>query len=153
MKGYFEIFVIGLRHLKKCIIDDARDDADETRRIGMAGLIAFIPLALLLYLVKKNDLKNYGEWSVGAIYEERGGKNAHFLYRFYVDSIEYVGSAASRMSKICIGDSLYVHYDRTNPSNNAPGRYFEYVLDTEQLPDTVYYRRKMNNQRRPLIYQ
>lgn len=149
MKGYFEVFAIGFRFLKNWLTEENHID----QRLGM-----FLSIIILFFLVsqcmiEENDLDNYGEWSVGAIYKKEGGKNAKFLYRFYVDSIEYIGSAPCGVSKICIGDSLYVHYDRTNPSNNAPGRYFEYVLDTEQLPDTVYYRRKMNNQRRPLIYQ
>lgn len=105
-------------------------------------------------MIEDNNLQSYGKWTVGAVYAISNTKGADsYEYQFYVDGVRYTGSTGKGISKICIGDSLYVHYDRTDPSNNVRGDYFEYVLDTEQLPDTVYYRRKMNNQRRPLIYQ
>lgn len=149
MKSYFEFFAIGFRYIKNWYTDEEHDG-----RIGMAPLIVVLFFYFTHCMIEDNNLQSYGKWTVGAVYDIYSIKASdYYRYQFYVDGVRYTGDIGKGISKICIGDSLYVHYDRTNPSNNAPGRYFEYVLDTEQLPDTVYYRRKMNNQRRPLIYQ
>lgn len=147
MKGYFEVFAIGLKQLEKWLLE-------KQEAFGLAMTIAVIFMGFTYCKMKENDRDNYGEWTVGEVYDIYSIKASdYYRYQFYVDGVRYTGSTGKGISKICIGDSLYVHYDRTDPSNNVRGDYFEYVLDTEQLPDTVYYRRKMNNQRRPLIYQ
>lgn len=142
MKIYIKVFAIGLKQIKKWIIDEDR--------IGIVSVLLVSVFYFTHCMIERNDLENNQEMTVGVIYAITTGRDGGYLYRYYVNGVEYHGRASRGISKIRIGDSLYVFYDRTDPSNYARGSYFEYVLDTEQLPDTVYYRRRMNRMRRPM---
>lgn len=144
MKSYAEVFIIGLKYLKKKVLEEDH--------IGMVIFILFTSFALPYQLMQWNDLENYKEYTVGVICEIIwGGKNTEKnLYEFYVNGEKYFGTETRGLTKIVVGDSAFIKYDRNNPHNNEIAVYFEYTLDRSKLPDTVFYRRQMNALRKPL---
>ena len=147
MRTYFKVFTIGLHHIKRWIIDEDH--------ICAALFIAIFAFYIPHILIQNNELEKNKAYAVGVIYEiAHGSKSTTFYrYRFCVNGKLFIGREGKGVSKIVIGDSIIIKYDRLNPQNNVLVGYFEYALDHSKLPDTVYYRRQMNNLRRPLNYQ
>lgn len=101
---------------------------------------------------KENKLNEYPTFAPGVITEiNRSPRFGGEYYDFFVDNKTYQGKDAwSPWSKIRVGDSIIVKYESQNPKNNELYCYFEYTLDRSKLPDTVFYRQPIDNQRRPL---
>ena len=144
MKSYSKIFNIGLRHIKKWVIDDDH--------IAGVFCIVFYFLCVSYLLVKCNDRTNNGVITVGVVYKLHEGRYYENWCEFYVEGKRYFSKASRGLSNIMVGDSVYIEYERNNPNNNAIVGYFEYALDRSKLPDTVFYRRPMDQMRRPLEY-
>lgn len=147
MKSYTEVFIIGLKHLKKLLTDDKN-----------GNIIVFFCCFIFMYIgytceqINENNLNQRTAYAVGVITEmDIGGKNPHKTYKFNVDNKFYYGTTGyGGLTKIRVGDSVIVEYEYTNPNNNERYCYFEYTLDRSKLPDTVFYRQPIDNQRRPL---
>lgn len=139
-----KVFIIGLKYLKKKVIDEDH--------IAMGYFILFISFAVPYQFMRWNDLDNYKEYTVGVICKIyiAGKSTESNLYEFYVNGEKYLGTETRGLTKIVVGDSAIIKYDRTNPNNNEIVGYFEYALDRNKLPDTVFYRRQMDRMRKPL---
>lgn len=144
MKSYAEVFIIGLKYLKKKVLEEDR--------IGMGFFILFMTFTFPYQFMLWNDLENNAEYTIGVIY----GTGSHgkglkkYLCEFYVNGERHLTFEPIGLSKIVVGDSAIVKYDRNNPSNSEIVLYFEYTLDRSKLPDTVFYRRPMSRMRKPL---
>lgn len=145
MKSYAEVFIIGLKYLR------IKMKIDEDSFIIVIN-ISIMAVFIICELIRSNDLDNSAEYTVGVICDIIwGGKNTEKnLYKFYVNGEEYFGTETRGLTKIVVGDSAFIKYDRNNPKNNELAIYFEYTLDRSKLPDTVFYRRQMNALRKPL---
>lgn len=146
MKSYAEVFIIGLKYLK------IKMKTDEDSFINVIG-ISIMAVFIICELIRSNDLDNNAEYTVGVICEIiwGGGKNTEEnLYEFYVNGEKYLGTETRGLTKIVVGDSALIKYDRNNPHNNEIAIYFEYTLDRSKLPDSVFYRRPMSRMRKPL---
>ena len=144
MKSYAEVFIIGLKYLKKKILDEDR--------IGMGICIPVVSFLLSSQFIQWNDLDNNAEYTIGVIYGtgSKGKGTEVYLCEFYVNGERYLTFEPIGLSKIVVGDSAIVKYDRNNPHNNEIAVYFEYTLDRSKLPDSVFYRRPMSRMRKPL---
>ena len=144
MKSFVKIFMIGLKYLKKKVLEEDH--------IGMGFLILIFSFIIPYQLMQCNDLENYKEYTVGVICKTYfSGKGTETnLYNFYANGKKYFGSEPRGLTKIIVGDSAIIKYDRNNPDNNAVVGYFEYALDRSKLPDTVFCRRQIDSMRRPL---
>ena len=142
MKSFAKIFMIGLKHIKKWVIDEDH----------ITTAFGVLPMCLLLinHLIQCNDLENNKGYTVGVISKIYQSNSKRNLYEFYVNGEKYSGSQGRGFSKIAVGDSAIIKYDRTNPKNNELVGYFEYALDRSKLPDTVFCRRQIDSMRRPL---
>ena len=134
--------MIGLKYLKKKVYDEDH--------IGMGYFILFISFAFPYQFMRWNDLGNNKEYTVGVISKIYQSKSKRNIYEFYVNGEKYSGSQGRGFSKIAVGDSAIIKYDRNNPKNNELVGYFEYALDRSKLPDTVFCRRQIDSMRRPL---
>lgn len=107
---------------------------------------------IICELIRSNDLDNNAEYTVGVIYGtgSQGKGLKTYLCEFYVNGEQYLTFEYIGLSKIVVGDSAVVKYDRNNPHNNEIAIYFEYTLDRSKLPDSVFYRRPMSRMRKPL---
>lgn len=143
MKSYFKVFMIGLKYLKKRIIDDDH--------LNDAVLILFISLLIPYWVVQAKSLDDHTAYAVGVIYYRDDGRNSGNCYKFWVGDNVYTGKVGlGGFNNMKVGDSLFVCYDYTNPKNNSLYSYFIYTLDRSKLPDTVFHRQLVDNQRRPL---
>lgn len=144
MKSYAEVFIIGLKYLKKKVLEEDR--------IGMGFFILFMTFTFPYQFMLWNDLENNKEYTIGVIYGTgfKGKGTEVYLCEFYVKGKKYLTFESKGLSKIVVGDSAVVKYDRNNPHNNEIAIYFEYTLDRSKLPDTVFYRRPMSRMRKPL---
>ena len=146
MESYTKIFIIGLKHLKKLLTDDTNGN----KKI-LLFCFFFTYLVCTIELIHENDLDQRTAYAPGVITKIEGGKNAHKLYKFYVGNDVYYGQTGyGGLTKIRVSDSVIVAYEYTNPGNNERVCYFEYTLDRSKLPDTVFHRQPIDNQRRPL---
>lgn len=147
MKKYTEIFRMGWKYL----CGRFNDDTDRFL-LSIFGVIVYI--AIVVTMIDDNDLNRNAAFAVGVITKvNMSGRGGGKFYKFYVDGVKYTGIAAiggGGSTKIRAGDSIIVEYDRTNPENSAIYIYFQYRLDRSKLPDTVYYRQLIDNQRKPL---
>lgn len=143
MKSYFKVFMIGLKYLKKRIIDDDH--------LNDAVLILFISLLIPYWVVQDKSLDDHTAYAVGVIYYREESRTPGNYYKFWVGDNVYTGKAGlGGINNIKVGDSLFVCYDYTNPKNNSLYSYFIYTLDRSKLPDTVFHRQLVDRQRRPL---
>lgn len=144
MISYFKVFVIGLKQIKKWVIDEDH--------FYLAIYIISFSFAIPYWLIQRNDLNQRTAFAVGIITKiEIAGKTPHKAYEFYIGNKTYRGrTGIGGLTKIEVGDSVIVAYEYTNPNNEELYCYFEYTLDRSKLPDTVFYRRLIDNFRRPL---
>lgn len=145
MKSYAEVFIIGLKYLK------IKMELDVDRFLSVI-CISIIAVCIICELIRSNDLDNNAEYTLGVIREITwGGKCSEaYLCEFYVNGEKYLTTEGKGLSKIVVGDSALIKYDRNNPYNSEIVIYFEYTLDRSKLPDTVFYRRPMSRMRKPL---
>lgn len=145
MKSFAEVFMIGLRYLKKKI-------KEKDRNAMLVVAIPFLSYLLLNQFILWNDLENNKEYTIGVIYGTgfKGKGTEVYLCEFYVKGEKYLTFESKGLSKIVVGDSALIKYDRNNPHNNEIAIYFEYTLDRSKLPDSVFYRRPMSRMRKPL---
>lgn len=146
MISFYKVFILGLKQIKKWVIDEDYS--------GTAISIVFFSLTIPYAMIRWNDLNNYGNYTVGIIYDVgyNGKGPERNFYEFWINGNRYIGQESRGVTNIRTGDSVFIEYDRNNPKNNAIVGYFEYTLDRSKLPDTVYYRRQMNSKRKPLNY-
>lgn len=146
MKSYFKVFVLGLKYIRKWI------EEEDSTHIYAAVLFAFFLFLIPAQFIEENDLNQRTAFALGIITkikQERRGPR--IIYEFYVGDETYIGTEGIRsLSKIRVGDSVYVAYEYTNPHNNEIECYYEYRLDRSKLPDTVFYRQPIDVQRQPL---
>lgn len=145
MKKYIEIFSLGWKY----ICDWYNSDANSFHWT-IFGI--FIYLGVVVIMIDDNDLSRNAAFAVGVITEiDTSTGTPGKFYKFYVDEVQYTGrDGLGGLTKIRAGDSIIVVYDRTNPKNSAIYDYFQYRLDRSKLPDTVYYRQLIDEQRKPL---
>lgn len=144
MISYAKVFIIGLKYLKKEVFNE--------ERVGMAIYTIIMSFILPYQFIQWNDLENNKEYTIGVIYGTgyKGKGTEVYLCEFYVNGEKYLTTRGKGISKIVVGDTALIEYDRNNPNNNEIVAYFEYTLDRSKLPDTVFYRRLINHMRRPL---
>lgn len=114
--------------------------------------ISIMAVFIICELIRSNDLDNNAEYTIGVIYGTgfKGKGTEVYLCEFYVNGEKHLTTESKGLSKIVVGDSALIKYERNNPSNSEIVLYFEYTLDRSKLPDTVFYRRQMNALRKPL---
>ena len=145
MKSYAEVFMIGLKYLR------IKMKIDEDSFLNVIW-ISIMAVFIICELIRSNDLDNNAEYTIGVIYGTgfKGKGTEVYLCEFYVNGEKHLTTESKGLSKIVVGDSALIKYERNNPSNSEIVLYFEYTLDRSKLPDTVFYRRQMNALRKPL---
>ncbi len=143
MKSFIKVFIIGLKYLSKKIFEEDHE--------CLALFIICISFWIPYKIVKDKSLYRNAVYTVGVITKINQGRNDRKIYEFYVNNKKVTGSTGcGGLSKITVGDSLYIVYDSINPNNNYIMGYFEYRLDRSKLPDTVYHRQEIDKMRRPI---
>lgn len=147
MKSYFTVFKIGIKNIYRWGKSRSGD-------LGWAYFLVFLSF-ITLQMIKNNDLNQRTAYAIGVITKierSRHGKRSHF--EFYVRDKIYTGVDGINIdTKLKVGDSVFVAYEYTNPRNYEVECYYESRLDRSKLPDTVFYRQPIDNQRRPLKFE
>ena len=144
MKSYYKIFILGLHHIGEWL-----DKKDQNYLILAIGI--FIFPCFSYWLIQDKSLDDHTAYAVGVIYYRVESRTPGNYYKFWVGDNVYTGKAGlGGINNMRVGDSLFVCYDYTNPKNNSLYSYFIYTLDRSKLPDTVFHRQLVDNQRRPL---
>ena len=95
------------------------------KNIDAVIVIAILSIAITITAsinqCKQRDLHKDSQSTKGVIVDLYSVGNIYYFdYQFQVDTITYESSAhySPRKNKFCVGDTVYIMYQKTNPNNN-----------------------------------